>query len=456
MGASTTQNSVTAAPRLRRVLTLWDLIFYGIILIMPIAPIPMFGIAQKLSNGHFVTTILFAMTAMIFTAVSYGRMAALYPTAGSAYTYVGRGLNPHLGFLTGWSMFLDYLIQPLLNGVFVTLTVKRFLPEVPYFVLAAVFVGLMTFMNLRGIRSTARANVILLVIMSTVIVIFMVLAVRYLFHWGGWGGVFSIQPFYDPKTFDIRTIWTATSYAALTYIGFDGVTTLAEDVVNPKRNIMLAAVSVCLFTGIVGGIEIYLGQRIWPNYSTFPNLETAFMDVTRKVGGPLLFQALGIVLILACMGAGMTGQLGAARLLFGMGRDNVLPRRFFAYLDPKSNTPTRNLWVIGGIAYIGTLLISYEQAGEILNFGAFLAFMGVNLATFWQFIVVPPPQYKRRALQDVIMPLLGFVFCLWIWIGLKTPAKIVGGTWFLIGLSYCAIKTRGFRTRPIMIDFTES
>jgi putrescine importer len=454
--AQTGQNSGAAAPRLRRVLTLWDLIFYGIVLIMPIAPVPMFGIAQKLSNGHFVTTILIAMMAMLFTAVSYGRMAALYPTAGSAYTYVGRGLNPHLGFLTGWAMFLDYLIQPLLNGVFVTLTVKRFLPQVPYFVLAAIFVGMMTFMNLRGIRSTARANIALVAVMSVVIVAFMVLAVRYLFHGGGWGGIFSFEPFYNPKAFDIRTIWTATSYAALTYIGFDGVTTLAEDVVNPKRNVMLAAVSVCLFTGIVGGLEVYLGQRIWPDWSTFPNLETAFMDVTRRVGGPLLFQALGIILILACMGAGMTGQLGAARLLFGMGRDNVLPRRIFAYLDPKHNTPTRNIWVIGLVAYVGTLLISYEQAGEILNFGAFLAFMGVNMATFWQFNVVPPPKYKRRAFADVVMPLIGFVFCLWIWLGLKTPAKVVGGVWFLAGLVYCAIKTRGFRTRPIMIDFSES
>jgi len=454
--AQTGQNSSVAIPHLRRVLTLWDLIFYGIILIMPIAPVPMFGVAQKLSNGHYVTTILIAMAAMIFTAVSYGRMAALYPTAGSAYTYVGRGLNPHLGFLTGWAMFLDYLIQPLLNGIYVSLTLKRFLPQLPYFVLAAFFVGLMTYMNLRGIRSTARANIVLLVIMSVVILAFMVLAVRYLFHFEGWGGLFSTEPFYNPKAFDIRTIWTATSYAALTYIGFDGVTTLAEDVVNPKRNVMLAAVSVCLFTGVVGGLEVYLGQRVWPDYSTFPNLETAFMDITRRVGGPLLFQALGVILILGCMGAGMTGQLGAARLLFGMGRDNVLPRRVFAYLDPKSNTPTRNLWLIGGVAYLGTLLISYEQAGEILNFGAFLAFMGVNLATFWQFTLIPPPKYKRRLLQDIVMPLVGFLFCLWIWVGLKTPAKIVGGVWFLAGLIYCAIKTRGFRKRPIMIDFSEA
>ena len=452
----TGKNSGTPVPRLRRVLTLWDLIFYGIVLIMPIAPVPLFGVAQVLSQGHFVTTILIAMLAMMLTAVSYGRMATLYPTAGSAYTYVGRGLNPHLGFLTGWAMFLDYLIQPLLNGIYGALTIQRFLPFLPYAALAALFVGTMTLLNLRGIRATARANIVLLTIMCTVIVVFMVLAVRYLFHFQGWHGVFSVQPFYDPKTFNPRMIWTATSYAALTYIGFDGVTTLAEDVENPKRNVMLATVSVCLFTGIVGGLEIYLGQRVWPDFRTFINTETAFMDVTRRVGGPLLFQALGIVLILACVGAGLTGQVGAARLLFGMGRDNVVPRKLFAYLDPKRNTPTRNIWLIGIVAYIGTLFISFEQAGEILNFGAFLAFMGVNLATFWQFNVVRRSSRKRRWLTDVVAPLLGFVFCLWIWLGLKMPAKIVGGVWLIAGFIYCAIRTRGFRDRPIMIDFSES
>jgi amino acid transporter len=435
---------------------LWDLIFYGIVLIMPIAPVPMFGVAQVLSHGHFVTTILIAMVAMMLTAVSYGRMATLYPTAGSAYTYVGRGLNPHLGFLTGWAMFLDYLIQPLLNGIYGALTIQRFFPFIPYAVLAAIFVGIMTFLNLRGIRATARANIILLTIMCVVIAVFMVLAVRYLFHFQGWSGIFSFQPFYDPKTFNPRVIWTATSYAALTYIGFDGVTTLAEDVENPKRNVMLATVSVCLFTGIVGGLEIYLGQRVWPDYTSFHNTETAFMDVTRRVGGPMLFQALGLVLILATIGAGLTGQVGAARLLFGMGRDDVLPRKLFAYLDPKRNTPTRNIWLIGIVAYIGTLFITYEQAGETLNFGAFLAFMGVNLATFWQFGIVKRPGRRRQWFADVVMPLIGFVFCLWIWLGLKLPAKTIGGAWFVAGLIYCAIKTRGFRERPIMIDFTES
>jgi putrescine importer len=450
------RDSVASTPRLRRVLTLWDLIFYGIVLIMPIAPVPMFGVAQVLSHGHFVTTILIAMIAMMLTAVSYGRMASLFPTAGSAYTYVGRGLNPHLGFLTGWSMFLDYLIQPLMNGVYGALTIQRFFPFIPYAVLAAIFVAIMTMLNLRGIRATAYANILLVIIMCAVIAVFMILAIRYLFHLQGWHGVFSIQPFYDPATFNPRLIWMATSYAALTYIGFDGVTTLAEDVKNPKRNILLATVLVCLFTGIVGGLEVYLGQRVWPSYTTFPNVETAFMDVAHRVGGPLLFQALGIILILAAVGAGLTGQVGAARLLFGMGRDNVLPRRVFAYLDPKRNTPTRNILLIGVVAYIGALFVSYEQAGEILNFGAFLAFMGVNLATFWQFGVVRRPGRKRQWLGDIVIPLLGFLFCLWIWLGLKMPAKIVGGLWLTVGFGYSAIKTRGFRDRPIMVDFSES
>lgn len=182
------QNSKAPAPHLRRVLTLWDLIFYGIILIMPIAPIPMFGLTQQLSKGHCVTTILIAMAAMTLTGVSYGRMAALYPAAGSTYTYVGRGLNPHLGFIAGWAMVLDFLLQPLINGVFVGVTLKRFLPGAPYFILAALCIGLMTFMNLQGIRSTARTNVVLLVVMSSVVIIFAVLAVRYLFHGQGWGG----------------------------------------------------------------------------------------------------------------------------------------------------------------------------------------------------------------------------------------------------------------------------
>jgi putrescine importer len=282
-----------------------------------------------------------------------------------------------------------------------------------------------------------------------------------LFHWQRWGGLFSIQPFYDPRTFNSHRIWMATSFAALTYIGFDGVTTLAEDVENPKRNVLLATVLVCVFTGIFGGLEVYLGQRVWPDWHTFPNLETAFMDICSRVGGVWLFNAMGVILILAAFGSGLTGGLGAARLLFGMGRDNVLPRRVFGYLTPGSATPTYNILIIGGLTFVGAILLNYvgnayEHAGELLNFGAFLAFMGVNLAAFWQYGVVKRPGYRRNLIKDAALPLIGFAFCALIWWNLNSLAKTVGGILFAVGLLYVAIKTRGFRTAPVAIDFSDS
>jgi putrescine importer len=456
------QTGSSAAPRLKRVLTLWDLVFYGIVLIQPIAPVPLFGVAEKLSDGHFLTTILIAMFAMLITAVSYGRMAALYPAAGSAYTYVGKGLNPHLGFLAGWAMFLDYLLQPLINTVWIATALHaRYMPKVPFIAWAAIIAGIITLLNLRGIRSSARANKVLLFSMFVVVGAFLILAVRFLFRSQGLAGLFSINPLYDPATFNAHRIWTATSFAALTYIGFDGVTTLAEDVENPKRNVLLATVLVCLFTGVFGGLEVYLGHLVWPNWRTFPNLETAFMDICSRVGGVLLFNAMGVILVLAAFGSGLTGGLGAARLLFGMGRDNVLPRRVFGYLSPGSSTPTYNILIIGVLTLVGAVLLNsignaYEHAGELLNFGAFLAFMGVNLAAFWQFAIVPRPGYKRRIIADALLPLIGFCFCALIWWNLNGLAKTIGGIWFAVGVLYLAITTRGFRRVPAMIDFKES
>jgi putrescine importer len=457
-----TASTAPSAPRLKRVLSLWDLIFYGIVLIQPIAPVPLYGVAQKLSDGHFVTIILIALFAMLITAVSYGRMAALYPTAGSAYTYVGKGLNPHLGFLAGWAMILDYLLQPLINTVWISTALhERYVPMVPYIVWAAIIAGIMTLLNLAGVKASAQSNKLLLAIMSVVVLLFVVLAVRFLFGGEGWSGLFSMQPLYNPHTFNSHRILTATSFAALTYIGFDGVTTLAEDVENPKRNVLLAVVLTCIFAGVCSAFEAYLGARVWPDWRSFPNLETAFMDICRRVGGAFLFNAMGFILIVAAFGSGLTGTLGAARLLFGMGRDGVLPRKTFGYLKPGSSTPTFNILLIGFISFAGAVLLNYvgsayEHAGELLNFGAFLAFMGVNLATFWQFTIARPPGYQRKILKDMILPLIGFGFCGLIWWNLHPLAKTVGGIWFAIGLLYVGIKTRGFRAAPVMIDFREA
>lgn len=444
------------APRLKRVLGLWDLIVYGMIIIQVVAPVPIFGIVQQRSNGHAVTAVLLAMVAMLITAVSYGRMAVLYPMAGSAYTYVARAMNPHLGFLTGWAMFLDYLIIPLVGAIIPALAIKALVPAIPYALLTFLIILAMTVLNLRGIRTTARTNTLLLVVTSVVVVVFVILAVRHLFAHDGWRGVFSIKPFYDPSKFKWNALLSGTSLAALTYIGFDSVTTLAEDAINPKRNIVLATVLVCLITGALSALELYLFQRVWPDWTTSSDLDTAYLDVMKLVGGTVLFVLFSIVMSVSQFGSGLTGQVGAARLIYGMGRDNVLPRSLFGYLNPRSQNPTRNILLIGALAFVGTLAISFEDACDLLNFGAFLGFMGVNAATVKSYYLNPPESHRRSFLKDALLPGAGFIFCLIIWIGLPMLAKIVGTIWLLGGLAYCAIRTRGFREQPLLFDFHES
>jgi putrescine importer len=455
-----------SVPQLRRTLKLSDLIFYGIVLIQPIAPIPLYGVAQKLSDGHFVLIILIAGFAMLITAVSYGRMAALYPAAGSAYTYVGKGLNPHLGFLAGWAMILDYLLQPLINTVWISTALHErsayfHIPQIPFVIWALIIAGIMTALNLAGVKASATANKVLLAVMSVVVVYFIVAAIRFLYGGQGWEGLFSIQPIYDPKTFNAHKILTATSFAALTYVGFDGVTTLAEDVENPKRNVLLAVVLTCVIAGVFSGLEAYLGARVWPNWQSFPNLETAFMDICARAGGLVLSWSMAFVLIVAAFGSGLTGTLGAARLLFGMGRDNVLPKKFFGKLTPGTSTPTNNILLIGGLSFVGSVMLNYigsayEHAGELMNFGAFLAFMGVNFACFWQFSIRRQQGAPMNFVRDALVPLVGFLFCGLIWVDLNIIAKTVGGIWFAIGLLYVGYKTNWFRSAPVMIDFRES
>lgn len=437
---------------LKRVLGLWDLVFYGIVLIQPIAAVGLFGIAQQLSRGHMVTTVLIAMCAMMLTAISYGRMAAVYPSAGSAYTYVSRGLNVHLGFLAGWAMVLDYLILPIVSTVYAALTLTRIVPHVPFAVWVVLLVMLTTGLNLRGMRATARSNIILLTGMCIVIAGFFVMSIRYVLLHGGVSALFSMEPIYNRATFHLRDVLTATSFAALTYIGFDGVTTLAEDVKNPRKNVLAATVLVCALTGVFSSLQIYLAARVWPTFHDYPNVETAFLDVCGRAGGVWLFQSMAITLFVACVGSTLAGQVGAARLLYGMGRDGVLPRRAFGRLSAKTNAPAFNIVLIGFLTIVGALTLSYEHAAEVLNFGAFLAFMGVNLAVMRTFYFEAK---DRNIWSNIFAPLIGFLFCAGIWWSLPALAKWIGGAWVLLGVMYLALLTRGFQRPPAQLDFAE-
>jgi putrescine importer len=403
-----------------------------------------------MTSGHSIVAVLGSMLAMVLTAVSYGRMAALYPSAGSVYTYAGRGLHPYAGFASGWAMILEYGINPLFSVMYATLAIKEALPNFPFAVAAAVLAGGITYLNLRGVRYTARANEILMFFMFLVLVAYVALAIRFIAVHQGYAHLYSSAPFYTPGTLHWSALARGTSFAALTYLGFDAVTTLAEDAHNPRRNVMLSAVLVVLFTGIFGGLLVYLAQLVWPDYNSFRSIETAFVEVTGRVGGVSLFRATAVLIIVANIGGAITTQVAAARLLFGMGRDGVISPNFFGYLNPRNNNPTRNILLIGLIAYIGSMVMSYEVTAEILNFGAFLVFMGVNLAVTWQFWVRGVEGHQRRFVTDLLLPGLGFVFCALIWLGLGEAAMIAGGIWFLIGFGVLAVKTSAFR-RPLQL-----
>ena len=336
------------------------------------------------------------------------------------------------------------------NVIYCAATMYRLVPEVRYGIWAVFFAGLTTWLNLRGIRAGDRANRGLMALMIAALAVFVVLGVRYLVHLSGWSALASTAPFYNPATFDFGKVRTATSFAALTYIGFDAVTTLAEEVRDPRRTVPLATVTVCLFTGIVGGGLVYLAHLVWPDYTSFPHIDTAFMDVTRRVGGAGLFEAMGVVIILAQFGSALTGQAGAARLLFGMGRESVLPRAFFGHLSARRREPSYNVILVGALALAGAMVFDFEQAAEVLNFGAFLAFMGVNAAVIRSFQF--DRTRRRNLLTDLLLPATGIVFCFAIWISLPGPAKRIGWIWLAAGLAYHAISTRGFRHLPPAIE----
>lgn len=425
---------------LRRSLGLRDLVLYGIVVIQPTAPMPIFGVVSAEARGHVVTAVLIGMFAMLLTALSYGRMARAYPSAGSAFTYVGRELHPALGMVTGWAMAMDYLLNPLICTIWCARAAGNILPAVPYPAFATGFALLFTAANLLGIKTSARVNAALAAALGIVIAIFVAAALR---HLAGASGLELSRPFYDPERFEASRLFTGTSIAVLTYIGFDGISTLSEEALDPRRDVLRATVLTCALTGVLAALQVYLAQLVWPAGRAFANVDTAFVEVAGRAGGPWLYQLVNAALLVATVGSGMGAMLGAARLLYGMGRDGALPRRFAA-VDARG-VPRWNVLVAGSVALAGAQLLSYQLGAELLNFGAFIAFIGVNLSAFVRHGLREPTAGR---LLGLLPPALGALVCGFIFWSLRPIAKLAGGAWLLLGVILGAIRTRGFRSAP--------
>ncbi len=430
-----------APVQLRRTLTLPQLLIMGVIFVQPTAPMPPFGAIHVVAKGHVVTVVLMALVAMLCTAISYGRMARAYPAAGSAYTYVGKEVHPVAGYLTGWSMLLDYVVNPLICTIWCASAARDLFPDVPQPVWIFAFAALFTVMNLRGIQATARTNQLLTIGMGVVIVWVLAAVLRYVLAVPDLSATTWVRPFYDPALFSWPAISTGASVAVLTYIGFDAISTLSEEVHNPRRNILLATVGTCLIIGALSAVEVYAAQLVWPPNEPFPNVDTAYVHAAGRAGGMLLFHVLTLTLVVATIGSGSGAHLAGARLLYGMGRDNTIPQGFFGVLHPRTRIPANNVILIGLACAAGGLLISYQLGAELLNFGALIGFMGVNLSALLHYWV----RAEKRQWIHLAPPLVGLLICFYLWISLSRPAQIAGWSWVIAGLLYGAWKTRGFR-----------
>lgn len=433
------ETTVMSAPCLRRTLTLWDLILYGVIVLQPVAPMSAFGALSDRGRGHVVTAILIAMVAMLSTAISYGRMARVYPSAGSAFTYVAQEIHPSAGYITGWSMVMDYIVNPLICTIWCAGQAHEFAPGLPVWGWKIFFAVVFTLLNLQGIKTSARVNAGMAAAMSGVVVLVFVTAIRYILGHPHSDPGFFTRPFYDPQTFTFGGLFGCTSLAVLTYIGFDAISTLSEEAENPKRNILLATVMTCLVIGILSAAEVYVAQIVWPASRPFPEPDTAYVYAAALTWAPL-FKIVGLTLLIANFGSGLGAQIGAARLLYGMGRSNALPKSFFGAVDPKHQVPRNNVIFIGVIVLTGSFFLTYGRGIELLNFGALIAFMGVNASAFMRYFVRGP----EKKVVNFLPPILGFFICLGLWWSLSVPAKILGSIWMAAGIAFGIWKTRGF------------
>lgn len=419
--------------QLRRSLRFRDLVLYGIVLIQPTAPMPVFGVLYDKSHGHVTLTILLALIAMLFTAYSYGRMARAFPQGGSAFLYVGKQIHPSLGYITGWALLMDYVINPLICTIWCSSAAMNFLPQVPYIAWVTGFVLLFTMLNCNGIETSARINALVAAALGLIIVWILAAAVHYIIvvlHPGASG---FLAPLHASSAPDRAAVMRGTATAVLAYIGFDGISTLADEAHNPHHDIPRAIVMTCFATGILGAIEVYFAELAWPHGRTFPDVNTAYVFVAGHVGGPTLFAVANIALLIATVGSGMASQLGAARLLYAMGVDGALPGRFFAHVDSRHRIPRNNVVLIGAVCFIGALLFSFSLGADLLNFGALLAFIGVNLSSAVRAWRQPASDGLRR-LAPLLSSGIGCITCCFLWWNLDAKAKLAGSVWTTLGL----------------------
>jgi amino acid transporter len=439
---------------LNRALRFRHLLAYGMVFMVPIAPMGIYGFVVGPGLGMVPLIYMVGIVAMTFTALSYRWMSQEFPITGSVYSYVQRGLNAHIGFLAGWMIMADYLLAPALLYGFTGLWLNALVPSVPIWVFIILFVAVNTFVTARGITVTAETNFVLLAIELVALAIFLVVGLKYVLVDGGGTGHLSFDPIYQSDKVNLSFIAAAASIAVLSFLGFDGISTLAEETHRPERTVGNATVAALIILGLIFVTQTYLATLIHPNYKTL-DPELAFFQIARDAGGAFLYYLLLVVNVIAVgIANALAAQVAISRILYSVSRDDMLPAsRFLSRIHPRYRTPFNATLFVGVVTLAVALIFAVDTITKFVNFGALTAFMALNISVFIYFFI---RRGRRGSLPDflkyLLFPLLGFAIIAYVWSGFDRNTFIFGFSWLAAGIIIGAIKTKGFREKPAVIE----
>ncbi len=447
MSANASAAPATQRVQLRKTLTLVQVVMMGLAYLQPMTIFDTFGIVSGLTDGHVATAYIFALIAVLFTAVSYGKLVQRFPSAGSAYTYAQKAISPHVGFMVGWSSLLDYLFMPMINILLAKIYLEAIFPGVPSWIFVVALVGMMTAFNLRGIKVVANLNSIIVVVQVAIMVVFLGLLVRGVYMGEGMGTLATTKPFFSENAHVVPMI-TGATILCFSFLGFDVISSLSEETPNAGKVIPKAIFLTALIGGIIFVVVSYFLQLYFPDISRFKDPDASQPEIMLYVAGKF-FQS--VILCFSCvtvLASGMAAHAGVSRLLYVMGRDGVFPEKLFGYVHPKWRTPTFNVLLVGAVA-MSAVTFDLVTATALINFGALVAFTFVNLSVISQFYI---REKRNRTLKDhinyLILPVIGALTVGALWLNLESSSMTLGLVWGAIGLGYLAFITNAFRKQP--------
>ena len=434
---------------LKRALRLPALTLFGLVYLVPLTVFTTYGLVTEQTGGRLATAYVITLVAMAFTAFSYAAMVRAYPVSGSAYTYTSKAFGGHAGFLSGWALLLDYLFLPMLNYLVIGIYLNAQFPGVPIGVWALVAIALVTVLNVVGITTIANVNVAIIAAQAVFIVLFVALAVKTI----AGQPVDLLAPFTgDGSVTGSGAVFAGAAVLALSFLGFDAVSTMAEEAENPRRDIPRAIVSVTVGGGILFIILSWLSQAAYPA-TTFEVADSGSLDVMVKVGGQFLSTFFTAAYVAGAFGSALTSQASVTRIMYTMGRDGVFPK-VLGTLHPRFRTPVLAIAIVSVIS-LAAELISLATLASLVSFGALFAFSVVNLSVVKTYWIDRRERGGGAALRYLVAPVVGFALILWLWTSLSSTALWTGLAWLAVGVVWLAVLTKGFRRRPPEVEFSE-